>query len=67
MLDTPPRLAHEAAADSRTHQQQGAMVVAPSVDAVLGDKNLVKSIFDQLALPEIVNAAATCRLFNEVG
>jgi hypothetical protein len=40
--------------------------MAPSVDAVLGDKDLLKSIFDQLDLREICNAAATCLLWYQV-
>lgn len=43
-----------------------ASQMAPSVDSVLGDKDLLKSIFDQLDLQEVCRAAVTCQLWYQV-
>lgn len=41
-------------------------MVAPAMEAVFNNKDLLKSIFEQLDLHEICIAATTCQLWNQV-
>lgn len=40
--------------------------MAPAMEAVFNNKDLLKSIFEQLDLHEICIAATTCQLWNQV-
>lgn len=50
--------------EESTSSEQG--MVAPAMEAVFNNKDLLKSIFEQLDLHEICIAATTCQLWNQV-